>query len=147
MPGSRTRILGVQMYQENVKGLLQWGLNFYNSQYSLRHIDPFKVTDSDCSFPAGDPFVIYPGEDGEAIPSQRMILVHEAFQDMRALTLLESMTSRAHVLELIQKTAASFGFEGPITFNEYPKGESFLLTLRDEVNREICLAKQALRSI
>ena len=144
MPGSRTRILGVQMYQEDVKGLLQWGLNFYSSQYSLKPIDPFKVTDADCSFPSGDAFIIYPGPDGEAIPSQRMILVHEAFQDMRALKLLESMTSRAHVMELIQKTAASFGFEGPLTFNDYPRGEDFLLTLRDEVNREICLAKHAL---
>lgn len=143
MPGERTRILGVQLYVNQIVGFLQWGLNFYNSQYSLKHIDPFKVTDADRSFPSGDPFMIYPGPDMTPIPSQRLVLTREIFQDFSALHLLESLTSREHVLALIQKTAAESGFEGPITMTDYPRKEEFLLNLRTEVNREIALASQS----
>ena len=60
MPGYRTRILGLQCYKENVAGFLQWALNFYNSRYSMRHLNPFYETDGDGAFPSGDAFMIYP---------------------------------------------------------------------------------------
>ena len=31
---------GVLMYLHGIKGFLHWGFNFYNSQYSISHIDP-----------------------------------------------------------------------------------------------------------
>lgn len=132
MPGFRTRILGWQLYQENVKGFLQWGLNFYNSQYSYRHIDPYKVTDGGLAFPGGDPFMLYPGEDGEVVPCLRLFTFNEGLQDNRALKLLESLTSRQHVLDLIKSHAGD-----ALTFTKYPQGEAFQLNLRKAVNEEI----------
>ncbi|MBQ7058160.1 MAG: DUF4091 domain-containing protein [Firmicutes bacterium] len=132
MPGYRTRILGVQLYLENVAGFLQWGMNFYNSVQSLHHINPYAVTDGEVSFPAGDSFIIYPGEDETAVASQRLIIFGEALQDLQALKLLESLTSREHVIALIQEDVVE-----PITFHVYPTGESYLLNLRDKVNKEI----------
>lgn len=41
MPSWRNRIMGVLMYLHGIKGFLHWGFNFYNSQYSISHIDPF----------------------------------------------------------------------------------------------------------
>ena len=40
MPSARTRILGVQLYLYKISGFLHWGFNFYNSQYSIKHINP-----------------------------------------------------------------------------------------------------------
>lgn len=132
MPGYRTRILGLQCYKENVNGFLHWGLNFYNSQYSIRHIDPYKETDADCSFPGGDGFIIYPGENDEPVESQRLVIFHEAIQDIQALRLLESLTSREHVLALMDEDASE-----PVSFFTYPTGEQYLLRLRYKVNQEI----------
>jgi len=132
MPGWRTRVLGVQCYSENVKGFLQWGLNFYNTALSLKHIDPYKTADGYGSWPAGDPFIIYPGKDGLPVPSQRLVIFNEALQDLHALELLESLTSRDHVLSLINE-----GLTTPVGFFEYPQGEAYLLTLRQKVDQEI----------
>ena len=32
MPSNRTRVMGLQMYMNSVKGFLHWGYNFYNSE-------------------------------------------------------------------------------------------------------------------
>lgn len=132
MPGYRTRILGIQLYLENVAGFLQWGLNYYYSVQSLRPINPYAVTDGEGFFPAGDAFIIYPGKDRKPVASQRLLIFNEGLQDLRALKLLESLTSREHVIELIHEEA-----QIPVTFTEYPTGEGYILRLREKVNREI----------
>ena len=53
-PSIRNRVLGVLLYKYDAKGFLQWGHNFWYSQYSKRPINPFKITDAGGSFPAGD---------------------------------------------------------------------------------------------
>lgn len=132
MPSARNRIIGLQFYKYRVKGFLQWGFNFYNSRLSRRHIDPFRVTDADMAFPSGDSFLVYPGEKGEPLSSLRMEVFYEAINDLRALLLLEKLTSREHVMELLEG-----GLEAPITFSEYPSESAWLLTLRQRVNEEI----------
>lgn len=44
MPSTRNRILGVLLYYFRIEGFLHWGFNFYNSQRSEEHIDPYRVT-------------------------------------------------------------------------------------------------------
>lgn len=56
----------------------------------------------------------------------------EAMTDLRALKLLESLTSREHVMELIEGNLPE-----PLTFKRYPKSDMYLIQLRDRVNREI----------
>ena len=63
MPSWRNRIMGVLMYLHGIKGFLHWGFNFYNSQYSISHIDPFFNTHASYAFPSGDAFLVYPGPD------------------------------------------------------------------------------------
>lgn len=132
MPSARNRIIGLQLYQYQVSGFLQWGFNFYNSQLSRRHIDPFAVTDADGAFPSGDSFLVYPGPDGEPLESLHMAVFYEALCDLRALRLLERLTSREHVLSLMED-----GLDEPLTFTAYPRDAEFLLRLRERVNREI----------
>ncbi len=132
MPSARNRIIGTQFYKYQIAGFLQWGFNFYNSQFSLRHLDPFAVTDADSAFPSGDAFMVYPGHDGTPWKSIRLLVFAEALNDLRAFRLLESLTSREYVLELMEGALSH-----EITFFDYPHEADYLLNLRNRVNREI----------
>ena len=90
------------------------------------------MTDSDEAFPAGDPFVVYPGEGGMALESLRYMNLRQAMHDLRALESLESLVGRASVEKLIAEVAG-----GKITLTEYPRDKVFLPTLRRRVNEEI----------
>ena len=79
------------------------------------------------TWPDGDNYA-----DGHPEESIRMMVHDEAMADLRALELLESLTSKAHVMELIEGEL----FE-PLTFCTYPKSEMYLITLRNRINREI----------
>lgn len=136
MPGARTRMLGVLLYYFNIEGFLQWGYNFYNSQRSLHRIDPYATTDADGVFPAGDPFLVYPGMDGCPEESMRLLHVHMAMQDLRALNWLESLTSREYVLSILTELA------GDITPFNYPRDAAFFNRLRMRINNEIMLLKE-----
>lgn len=127
LPGARTRILGALLYKYRLAGFLHWGYNFYNSQFSLYPIDPYRVTDAGTAFPSGDPFLVYPGADGRPEESQRLMLMDEAMKDYCALAALERLVGRERVLELL----------GDMTFDCYPKDEAFLLDMRARVNEEI----------
>lgn len=131
LPSFRNRILGVQLYKYNIPGFLHWGYNFYNSHLSKRAINPFLVTDADMTFPSGDAFLVYPGEEG-ALESIRLKVLAEAFYDIRAFELLESLTSREEVLALIEENT-----DEPITFSVYPRTETYLLKLREKINAKI----------
>lgn len=127
MPLSTTRIIGFQLFKYGIEGFLQWGFNFYNSQYSLRSIDPFAVTDADSAFPSGDSFTVYPGKSG-AIESVRSEVFFQALQDMRALTLLCDRIGKKRTIAAVE---ADFGI---ITFFDYPRGTGKMLNLRKSVN-------------
>lgn len=131
MPSARNRILGVQLYKYDVTGFLHWGYNFWYSQYATRVIDPFRVTDADVAFPSGDSFLVYPGEEGP-IESIRLEVFQEALQDLRALRLLEEIYGREYVLEALEE-----GLEEPITFSNYPRDASWLLSKREWINTRI----------
>ena len=132
MPSTRNRIYGIQLYKYDIIGILHWGYNFYNTQFSIEHINPYEVTDAGNAFPAGDPFLVYPGKDRHPEESIRMMVHYEALTDLRACKLLESLTSKEHVMELIEGDLAE-----PLTFRKYPKSDMYLLTLRNRINREI----------
>ena len=132
MPSARNRIYGVQLYKYKIIGVLHWGFNFYNNQYSFDHINPYQVTDAGGAFPAGDAFLVYPGEDGMPEESIREMVQYEAMTDLRALQMLESLTDREFVLDLIEGDLTE-----PMTFKRYPKSDAYLIGLRNKVNKEI----------
>ena len=137
MPGARTRILGVQMYKYGIEGFLQWGYNFYNSQYSVSMIDPYAVTDAEYFVPAGDAFAVYPARDGSAYETMHLLHVAAAMQDIRALSLAEELCGREAVLRAIDGALSE---KEKITFSAYPKSAKYLLGLRAEINAMIAAA-------
>lgn len=132
MPSLRNRVLGILLYKYGCKGFLQWGYNFYNSQYSIKPIDPFKVTDAGGGFPSGDSFIVYPGEKGEVIESLRLKVFYDGFQDIAALKLLESKIGREKTVELIENELVK-----PLSFTEYPHSNEWILNLREQINQKI----------
>ena len=134
MPGWRTRVLGFQLWKFRCAGFLQWGFNFWNSRHSIeKNIDPFEITDGGLAWPSGDPFVVYPGNDGTPLCSLRLKLFHEALQDLRALQLLESKIGYDAALAVLEQ-----GLDEPITFSRYPRSAAWLLETRERVNRTLC---------
>ena len=125
MPSARNRIYGLQIYKYDIIGILHWGYNFYNSQWSTRHINPYEVTDADYGFPAGDSFLVYPGEDGYPEESIRGMVLNEALNDLRACQLLEALTSKEYVLGILEEFLAE-----PLTFTNYPKSDAYLIMTR-----------------
>ena len=126
MPGARTRILGVQLYKYRIAGFLQWGFNFYNSQYSIEHIDPYRVNDGEYFAPTGDAFQVYPAPDGTAYETQHYQLFVEALRDLRLMQLAEEYCGREAVMEVIEAD-----LETPITFEEYPRDAAYLNFLHE----------------
>ena len=141
MPSDRTRIYGVQLFRFGIEGSLRWGYNFYNSVESIYPIDPYRVTDSGGAFPAGDPFLVYPGSDGTAEESIRIMILHEAMEDLRALQALAELIGREKVLEMIEED-----LERPLAFDVFPphpQAADYLLRLRRKVNRALCENRKA----
>lgn len=129
MPALRTRVLGVQLYESGVKGFLHWGFNFYNSQYSITEIDPYRVTDAGGAFPAGDSFIVYPAGK-TVLLSIRAELMREAMQDYNLLYTLEELAGRDNVNEILKQ----YGISG---YNTYPREESVFAAFKQKIYSEI----------
>ncbi len=134
MPLQRTRIIGMQMYKYGITGFLHWGYNFYFTCLSARAVDPFAETDADCAFSSGDSFIVYPAPDGNVWSSIRLKTMNEAFQDMRALQMLEKMIGKENVLDILEKQD---GESFDLTFTDYPRSEKWHLQKRNEINKKI----------
>ena len=130
-PAYRNRIMGLQMYRTNVQGFLHWGYNYYNSRCSTYHINPYQTTSVDLAFPSGDPFSVYPGENGPIL-STRALVFYEGLQDMQVCQLLESIIGREKVEALIDAEA---GME--LDYENYPKSADYILNLRAKMTEEI----------
>ena len=89
------------------------------------------MTDAINTYPAGDCYSVYPGEDGP-IESIRIVVFTEALQDLRALKLLESFEGKEKVVKLMEDMA-----EMEIRFDKYPHSPDYLLSLRKTVNEMI----------
>ena len=116
MPSARCRVLGTLFYLYDIKGFLQWGYNFWYSQYSVREIDPYAESDAGGAFPSGDAYQVYPAPDGTAYASLRLKVFRDALQDLRLMQQLEALTDRKTVEKIIFKGSKVKKF----TFSEYP---------------------------
>ena len=131
-PSYRNRVMGVLMYKYDIYGFLQWGYNFWYSQYSINQkLDPFKSTDAGRGFASGDAFMVYPGKAGP-VDSIRNEVMFEALQDLRALRKLESLQGREATIKLIEN-----GLDYELKMTDYPRSAKWLLDLRGNINKRI----------
>ncbi len=127
MSSARTRVIGSQLFYYDMAGFLQWGYNFYYSERSRYKVDPFQSADGDNSWPAGDPFSVYPYEDG-AIESIRSVVFYDALQDRMLLKALADKIGVDEAKKLVLDMAG-----GTFTFKDYPRDPEFITNLHDKV--------------
>ena len=131
MPSLRTRILGFQLFLNGAAGFLQWGYNFYNTPLSKDKINPYVDQAGGGAFPAGDPFIVYPGADGP-VDSLRSELFFQAMQDYRICLTAARRCGAERVRDLIR----SCGWEGyevyPHSEEQFEKLRSLLLKMASE---------------
>jgi len=94
-------------------------------------VDPYHDTDADCGVPSGDPFQVYPGEDGQPEESIRLMVTAQALQDLRSCELLAQKKGRGFVNSLLDGAAG-----GILNFDTVLSAEA-LLKLRSRINNEI----------
>ncbi len=124
-PSVRNRILGLQLFKYDIKGFLQWAYNFYNSQGSIRPVDPYNSTTGGGWVPGGDTFVVYPDIDGKPIASLRFEVFREALQDMRACQALAKKIGKEEVDKIIGRK---------LTFTDCNYDANKLIKIREKIN-------------
>ena len=127
MPSVRNRIFGCQLWLNEAKGFLHWGFNFYNTALSTRAVNPFYETDGNGHFPAGDPFSVYPAENG-AWDSLRIEVFNDALQDRAILCALEKKLGR----ERTEKLLADNGISG---WTDYPHSAVRLTETTEKIRK------------
>lgn len=136
MPLARTRMIGIQMYCDGAKGFLHWGYNYYHNRFSYDTVNPYLETGGEYFAPGGDTFIVYPGENGKPVQTIRLKAMRDAMQDIKALKLCESLYGREYVISLLHE-----GLDYNIDYKHYPHTDSYLLTLREKINRAIAEKK------
>ncbi|MBE6910919.1 MAG: DUF4091 domain-containing protein [Ruminococcaceae bacterium] len=131
MPSYRNRVISDQMFKYGIKGFLHWGYNFYYAQLSKYSINPYVITDADGAFQSGDAFSVYPYNGGTA-ESLRLVVFHEALQDIRAMELLASKIGREAVVKLFENEANM-----SVEFDKYPKSADYILRRRQAINEKL----------
>lgn len=114
LPLVKMRVIGVLLYKYGCEGFLHWGFNFWYSQFSRRPVDPFTETTAGGNFPAGDGFIVYPGENGRPMCSIREKSFRDGVRDYEALKALEKKKGARYAADYIKRTL------GDITFTSYP---------------------------
>ena len=135
MPSWRNRSIGMQFYKYDIAGFLQWGYNFYNNMHSVDTVDPYSDASGEYWVPAGDAFSVYPAQDGTAYESLRLVVFHEALEDVRAMRLCESFYGKERVMAEIEQADGR-----PITFSTCAVMSAEVLAVRARVDELIAEA-------
>lgn len=110
-PLLRTRVIGLQWYLTGTKGFLHWAYNYWLDIRTQEYMNPKLVSDGGGYYPAGDCFLVYPG-DNAPNTSLREKAFAAGVRDYRTLKTLESKKGREFVIDLLAK----YGFKGWCTY-------------------------------
>lgn len=129
---ARTRVLGAQLYRYRACGFLNWSYNYHYDRMSQGFFSPQSAVNGYKNYP-GLSYLAYPiinGRGARVLPSLREKLMAEAFDDLSALKLLESLIGREKTLGICEKRL------GKLSAQTIPENDD-LYELREEINRKI----------
>lgn len=126
------RSLGMQLYKYNIEGFLHYALCYIGEGDASGVINPYIEQSGNKCFPAGDTFCIYPTTDGKFLESLRLSIIRDAFQDIRAMQLLESYVGHDAVVKAIEE---ELGEE--LRFNVCAKSVETMTNIRERINKMI----------
>jgi hypothetical protein len=86
-PLAKIRMSGVLFYKLKAQGFLHWGFNYWHKMEREEMGDPFHDASNASwpNIPYGDPFMIYPGPNGEPLDCIRWEVFAESLQDYAIL--------------------------------------------------------------
>ena len=122
----------MQMFKFDIVGFLQWGFNFYNNFYSVDQVNPYADSNGEHWVPAGDTYSVYPGGDGNALDSTRIVVFHEAIQDIGAMKLCAELYSKEEVVKAIEDILGE-----ELTFDRCAYTSQEMLSIREKINSMI----------
>ncbi len=128
MPSCRNRALGMQCFKYDIAGFLHWGYNFYSNMYSVDSVNPYLELSGDLQVPAGDAYVVYPGPNGQPLPSIRLMVFREALEDIAAMKLCASRHGKQAVVDAMEAVI------GDIRFDRCPTTAEQMLAVRAAVD-------------
>ena len=132
MPAWRNRSIGMQMFKYDIVGFLQWGYNFYSNCHSVNQIIPHWDTSGAFWVPAGDTYSVYPGMNGEALESTRIVVFHDALEDISAMRLCAELYSKDEVIKVCEDILGE-----ELTFDRCAYTAHEMLTIREKINMMI----------
>ena len=135
MPSLRNRVLGWLLYRNGTKGFLHWGFNYYYGGLSEYELDPYCTTDRGGCIESGDCCFVYPTKDG-VLESLRHEVFFDAFQDYRALKMLENIIGKEKTIGWLDEKGFKEGF------STYPRSDAEFLKIRLELNQKIMESKK-----
>lgn len=99
MASNINRMVGTVLFKYDLKGFLHWGWNFYNTCKSLYPVNPYRTSTGLGWVPAGDTYLVYPGEKGEVIESIRLCVFSDAIKDCTLLSFLAQKIGKDEVVK------------------------------------------------
>lgn len=132
MHSARTRFFGIQMYKYNIEGFLNWGYNFYNSQYSYGSNNPFLNGNAGYFAGGGDAVSVYPGAKGVPLESLRIIAFRQGLEDIRALEKCEEFYTKEEIIATIENI-----FGEKIVFEKCVNDTKTMQKIRDAIDEMI----------
>ena len=116
----------------NIEGFLHYALCYIGEGDATGVINPYVEQSGNKCFPAGDTFCIYPTTDGGFLESIRLCIIRDAFQDIRAMQLLEGYVGHDEVVRVIEE---ELGTE--LRFDVCAKSAETIINIRERINRMI----------
>lgn len=130
--GACTRSIGMQMYKFGLKGLLHWALNYYYGGDTPGLVNPYVELSGKNWVPAGDTCSVYPAPDGTCYESMRLLMLHDAIQDIRAMELCEELYSHEEVVNAIEEELGT-----TLEFSVCAKSSEQMNRIRERINQMI----------
>ncbi|MFB6135363.1 MAG: glycoside hydrolase domain-containing protein [Halobacteriaceae archaeon] len=119
----KVRVLQWLTFAYDLEGFLHWGYNYWTD-------DPYDDVENEPThpfrLPPGDPFIVYPGEDGP-VDSLRWEATRASVDDYELLCLVAEREGREAALELCERVATSA--------TEYVRDPAAFREVRDELVR------------
>lgn len=132
MYSAQNRSLGMQLYKYKLYGFLHWGFCYYMNESTSADLNPYLDNSGENWVSGGDTFLVYPTNHGEVLESLRLLVFHDALQDMRAMQLCESLYSHETVVSAIEEE-----FGGEVRFDTCAYDGRVILRIRERINEMI----------
>jgi len=139
-PLIKVRIIHWLNFTYGITGWLRWGYNYYFAPGGKEFLDPWQENSGKGTWPAGDPFFVYPGKNLKPLSSIRWEEVREGMEDYEYLWLLRKKidekkgSAEAAEAEKVMQQVLS---ELASSLTDYARDPVVLLIAREKIAEQL----------